>query len=120
MYYSEDCKKLQDLYPRLVELQKMVNPELPDWDKTAPFLDAVALLSQDLRETVDFIDNFCTPEQLVWMSVIATDVAVNLKDRAFTDAMRKAAIRFSKQIDGYNVDECICDAEKIIKEGSSR
>ena len=55
--------KLQTEYPKLVEAQKQVNPELPEWDKTQPFIDAVNLLSQNLQETVDFIEQCCTPEE---------------------------------------------------------
>lgn len=103
-------------YPKLVEAQKQINPELPDWDKTPPFIEAIKVLSQNLRETVEFIEQDCTPEQLVWMSVIALDVAANLKNKSFTDAMRKASVRFAEQIAGYNVNECIDEAEELIAE----
>ena len=49
--------KLQTEYPKLVEAQKQVNSELPEWDKTQPFIDAIKLLSQNLQETVDSIEN---------------------------------------------------------------
>lgn len=103
-------------YPKLVEAQKLINPELPDWDKTPPFIEAIKVLSKNLQETVEFIEQDCTPEQLVWMSVIALDVAANLKSRRFTDAMRKASVRFAEHIAGYNVNECIDEAEELIAE----
>ncbi len=107
-------------YPRLVEEQKKVSPELPEWDETPPFVEAIQLLSQNLSDTVKFIENDCTPEQLVWMSVIASSVAKNLKNKDFTDAMRKAATKFSDKIEGYNVIECIDEAEGIINDKTSK
>ncbi len=103
-------------YQKLVEAQKAVSPELPNWDKTPPFLEAINLLSQNLKDTVEFIEQDCTAEQLVWMSVIAVDVAGILKDRRFTDAMKKASVKFAAELEGYNVDECIADAENKIEE----
>ncbi len=55
-------------------------------------------------------------EELVWMSVIAVEVAANLKNKKFTDAMRSASDRFSAQIEGYNVNECIDEGEEMIME----
>lgn len=69
---------------------------------------------------MEFIENHCNPEQLVWMSVIASKVAKNLKDKRFTDAMRKAASKFSDKIEGYNVIECFDDAESIIDDETAK
>ena len=52
------------------------------------------------------------------MSVIAVDVAANLKNKKITDAMRSASDRFSAQIEGYNVNECIDEAEEMIMEAN--
>ncbi len=54
------------------------------------------------------------------MSVIASKVAKNLKDKRFTDAMRKAASKFSDKIEGYNVIECFDDAESIIDDETAK
>ena len=108
--------ELKTEYPKLVEAQKTVCPELPDWDKTPPFVEAINLLGHNLQDTVDFIEQDCSAEQLVWMSVIAVDVACILKDKRFTEAMKKTSKKYAAELEGYNVDECIADAERKMEE----
>ena len=105
---------IKEEYPKLVREQQAVSPELPDWDKTQPFTQAIELLGENAQETIDFILNDCTSEQLLWMSVIAVEVATRLRTRKFTDALKVVAERYSAELAGYNVNECIKDAEAAL------
>ena len=86
--------------------------ELPDYWETSPAIKAeIALFTRNLQETVAFLDNDCTADQLSWMSEVYEEISAKLQSWEFIDALKRAADRFPEECKIYNIRECILFAE---------
>ena len=96
----------------LAEEEKKCLPELPDYWETSPAINAeIALFARNLQETVQFLDNDCTAEQLIWLSEVFEEISAKLQSWEFIDALSRCFSKFQKECEGYNVKNCISFAE---------
>ena len=96
----------------LAEEEKKCLPELPDYWETSPAINAeIALFTRNLQETIAFLDNDCTAEQLIWLSEVFEEISAKLQSWEFIDALKRAADRFPEECKTYNIRECISFAE---------
>ena len=72
---------------------------IPGYYDLPPFREVVALFSRSLPETVKFLDRACDTDQLGWMSKGFYQISANLKSWEFIDALKRAAMRYSRQTD---------------------
>ena len=83
-----------------------------DYYETSPTIKAeIELLSRDLHETVQFLDNDCTAEQLVWISEVFEEISARLQSWEFIDALKRAADRFPEECDKHRIRDSIAFAE---------
>ena len=86
--------------------------DTPNYYETSPTTKAeIELLSRNLQETVQFLDNDCTAEQLIWLSEVFEEISAKLQSWEFIDALKRAADRFPEECKIYNIRECISFAE---------
>ena len=86
--------------------------DTPDYYETSPTIKAeIELFSRNLQETVDFLDNDCTADQLIWLSEVFEEISAKLQSWEFIDALSRCFNKFQKECDGYNVRNCILYAE---------
>ena len=86
--------------------------DTPDYYETSPTIKAeIELLSRNLQETVQFLDNDCTAEQLIWLSEVFEEISAKLQSWEFIDALSRCFVKFQKECEGYNVKNCISYAE---------
>lgn len=107
---------IKDEYAKIVilleEEEKKCLPELPDYWETSPAINAeIALFTRNLQETVQFLDNDCTAEQLIWLSEVFEEISAKLQSREFIDALTRCYTKFQNECKGYNVKNCISYAE---------
>jgi len=96
----------------LAEEEKKCLPELPDYWETSPAINAeIALFARNLQETVQFLDNDCTAEQLVWISEVFEEISAKLQSWEFIDALKRAADRFPEECNKYRIRDFITFAE---------
>ncbi|MBO4633239.1 MAG: hypothetical protein J5858_15075, partial [Lentisphaeria bacterium] len=69
----------------------------PDYYDLSTFQDAIILFSRSLKETVKFLDRACDTDQLGWMSKVFYQISANLKSWEFVDALKRAAMRYTRQ-----------------------
>ena len=87
-------------------------PELPDYWETSPAIKAeIALFTRDLRETVAFLDNDCTADQLTWMGEVFEEISAKLQSWEFIDALKRAADRFPEECNKHRIRDSIAFAE---------
>ena len=103
-------------YEKIVKLREEESdkclPELPDYWETSPAINAeIALFTRNLQETVQFLDNDCTADQLSWMSEVFEEISAKFQSWEFIDALKRAADRFPEECKIYNIRECISFAE---------
>ena len=54
--------------------------DTPDYYETSPTIKAeIELFSRNLHATIDFLDNDCTAEQLVWLSEVFEEISAKLQ-----------------------------------------
>ena len=107
---------IKDEYAEIVKLlaeeEKKCLPELPDYWETSPAINAeIALFARNLQETVQFLDNDCTAEQLVWISEVFEEISARLQSWEFIDALKRAADRFPEECNKYRIRDFITFAE---------
>ena len=86
--------------------------ELPDYWETSPAIKAeIELFTRNLQETVQFLDNDCTADQLIWLSEVFEEISAKLQSWEFIDALSRCFDKYQKECDGYNVRNCILYAE---------
>ena len=95
----------------IIEARKKIHTEDPYWDTSAPIKAEIELFTRNLPETVAFLDNDCTADQLSWMSEIFDEISAKLQSWEFIDALYRAAKRFPKEAEEYHILECIPYAE---------
>ena len=82
--------------------------DTPDYYETSSTINAeIDLLARNLQETVDFLDNDCTEEQLVWLSEVFEEISAKLQSWDFIDALNRCADKYPEECKVYNIRECI-------------
>ena len=86
--------------------------DTPDYYETSPTIKAeIELFSRNLQETVQFLDNDCTADQLIWLSEVFEEISAKLQSWEFIDALSRCFDKYQKECEGYNVRNCILYAE---------
>ena len=86
--------------------------DAPDYYETSPAIKAeIELISRNLQETVQFLDNDCTAEQLIWLSEVFEEISAKLQSWEFIDALKRAADRFPEESKRYRICDFISFAE---------
>ena len=107
---------IKDEYAESVKLREEESDkcltELPDYWETSPAINAeIALFALNLQETVQFLDNDCTAEQLVWISEVFEEISAKLQSWEFLDALKRGADRFPEECDKHRIRDSIAFAE---------
>ncbi len=83
-----------------------------DYENNPVIKEMVALLTEDINATISFLDEECSEVQFVWMSEIFDEIAERTKSKAFIEALRRAARRYQKATEDYNIEYFIDSAEE--------
>lgn len=103
---------IKDEYPKIINLreeeERKYLSELPDYWETSPAIKAeIELFSENIHETVQFLDNDCTAEQLVWLSEVFEEISAKLQSWDFIDALRRCADKYPEECKVYSIRNCI-------------
>ncbi len=111
------AEKYEKIVKQLEAENKKFLPELPDYWETSPAIKAeVELFACNLHETVDFLDNFCTGEQLIWLSEVFDEISAKLQSWEFIDALYRCAQRHPKESEEYYIPDNIVFAEGTLND----
>lgn len=61
-----------------------------------------AILSEDVIETIDFIDNDCTDEEFFWLSEVFSDVSEVVQSKQFVETLRSRLARVNRETYNQN------------------
>ena len=67
----------------------------------------IELFARNLQETISFLENDCTADQLSWISEVFEKISVKLQSWDFIDALRRCADKYPEECKVYNIRECI-------------
>ena len=80
----------------------------PDYYETSPTIKAeIELFARNIQDTIGFLDNDCTAEQLVWLSEVFEEISAKLQSWDFIDALGRCADKYPEECKVYNIKECI-------------
>lgn len=103
---------LKDEYVKIINLREEEDrkhlSELPDYWENSPAINAeIELFTRNLQETIGFLDNDCTADQLSWMSEVFEEISAKLQSWDFIDALGRCADKYPEECKVYNIKECI-------------
>lgn len=103
---------LKDEYVKIINLREEEDrkhlSELPDyWENSLAINAEIELFSRNLQETIDFLDNDCTADQLSWMSEVFEEISAKLQSWDFIDALNRCADKYPEECKVYSIKECI-------------
>ena len=103
---------LKDEYVKIIKLREEEDrkhlSELPDYWEKSPAINAeIELFTKNLQETIGFLDNDCTADQLSWMSEVFEEISAKLQSWDFIDALGRCADKYPEESKVYNIKECI-------------
>jgi hypothetical protein len=82
--------------------------DAPDYYDNSPTIKAeINLLSRNLQETIDFLNNDCSAEQLIWLSEVFEEISAKLQSCDFIDALNRCADKYPEECKVYSIKECI-------------
>lgn len=105
--------KLKEEYEKLLSQRIALEGEI-DYDTNPIIKQMIALMTNNINETIHFIDTECSGEQLVWLSEIFDEIAQTSKSNEFIDALRRAAQRYPKETEKYNLTYFINSASEYL------
>ena len=104
---------VKNKYPELVEKRNAIESDI-DYDNNPVIKEMIALLTEDINETIDFIINDCTQNQFICMSEIFDELAEKTKSSELINALRTTALKYPDATLKYNINYFIDSAEEYI------
>lgn len=75
----------------------------------------IALLTEDVPSTIEFLKNDCAAEEYSWISEVFEDVVETVPSRELVRVYKELMEKFPEECALYNIAFCIQRAEAILK-----
>lgn len=75
----------------------------------------LAIISESLDDTVNFIENDCTPNEFSWLSEIYNKIIDIFPSQKIITTLRKTASKYPDEVEKYNLNYCIDEAEGYLE-----
>ena len=72
------------------------------------------MLSVNISETINFLDNDCTADEFSWISEIFEDIAERTQSKEYIDCLYRVAKKFPEECAKYNIYGSIQIAEDFM------
>ena len=86
-----------------------------DYGVQQSWKEVLAIISESLDDTVNFIENDCTPNEFSWLSEIYNKIIDIFPSKRIVIALRKTAIKYPDEVEKYNLNYCIDEAEGYLE-----
>ena len=98
------------------EIRKSLSKRIATNDEWAHGVDLccneeIDILSRNIEDTIEFLENECTANEFSWLSEVFDDVAEKTQSRAFVDCLYKVAKKFPDECREYHIDKVLEYAE---------
>lgn len=105
---------ISEKFNKLIQEREKIE-YIADWENEPVIKDMIKLFTNDMQETITFLDTECTEEQFSWLSEIFDDIAQKSQSKEFIAALRRTAKKFPQTVNEYNLLYFIDSAAKLIK-----
>ena len=72
----------------------------------------LSTMSESFGDTINFIENDCTADELSWLSEIFNEIVDMFPSKMLIAAFKKAASKYPAEVEKYNLNYCINEAEE--------
>lgn len=72
------------------------------------------ILSRNIDDTIDFLDNECTADEFSWLSEVFDDVAERTQSREFVDCLYRIADKYHEELSDTHIVENLKYAEYVL------
>lgn len=69
------------------------------------------ILSENVDDTIAFLENDCTADEFSWLSEVFDDVAEKTQSKAFVDCLYRVAKKYPEECKKYYIDRVLMYAE---------
>lgn len=76
----------------------------------------IAILSENISETIAFLKSECTASEFSWISEIIEDLAAKTQSRELVEAYKTLMTKYPEECEIYSIDGCIQFAEWTLDE----
>ena len=77
--------------------------------------EEIAALSQNIEETIDFMQSRCSADEFVWLSEIFEEVAEKTQNLEFVNCLYAVAKKYPAETKEYNIINFIDSAKDMIQ-----
>ena len=81
-----------------------------DYGVQQSWKDVLSIISENLDDTVSFIENDCTADEFSWLSEIYDEIIDVFPSNRIITALRKTASKYPDEVEKYNLNYCIDEA----------
>ena len=76
--------------------------------------EEIEILSQNIEETILFLEKDCTADEFSWMSEIFEEIVEKTQSREFINCLYRVAEKFPEEAEKYHIVKNIKFAEKFL------
>lgn len=99
----------------IIEKRKKIEDDI-DYERNPVIAEEVELISENEQNTVQFLKNECTGEQIVWLSEVFDEIIAKTKSEAIYEALQETILKYPKEAQEYNLQFFIESAEEYLGE----
>ncbi len=72
----------------------------------------LSILSENFDGTINFIENDCTADEFSWLSEVFSEIVDIFPSKRIIAAFKKAASKYPVEVEKFNLNYCIDEAEE--------
>lgn len=91
-----------------------------DYSTNPVILSIIQLVTQDVAATINFLDNECSEEQLVWLSEVFDEIAVRTQSKELLAALRRGCEKYPETTRKYNLLYFVESAAEFIDQSGKQ
>lgn len=76
----------------------------------------ITLLTENISDTIAFLENDCTADQFSWISEVFDEIAEKTQSQAFIETLKKVASKYPEETKKYNILSFIESAEGTLRD----
>lgn len=74
--------------------------------------EEISIMSRDVNQTIDFLENRCTGEEFVWLSEVFEEVQEQVQSESFRQCLLAVAEKYPNETKEYNILDFISTCEE--------
>jgi hypothetical protein len=104
----------EEIRPVLEQVAKL-HPE-DDFGAEKLWKAEIEILSRDMKQTIDFLENECTADELYWISEVFDEVVEKTQSKEFIECLYRVVEKYPAESEEHRIVDFIHFAEEYLDE----